>query len=117
MLGLQQGSLSKAIHETSASNPQISSPSSQSTFHHVDEHDNASYDHSDCAVTHLIRVNGRRSASTFPVHLLSACSSSSRNMCPFSNSITSQEILSGVRGAPNQGMCAVILPKAFPRFR
>ncbi|KAL5376455.1 hypothetical protein DPSP01_010464 [Paraphaeosphaeria sporulosa] len=101
MLGLYQGSDSEDNHETSASSPQPSSPSSHSTFDHGRAQETASNGHAAVAVTRHSNVNNRWTASPFPAHLLSACSSSSRNMCPFSNSITSQEILSGVGGAPN----------------
>jgi hypothetical protein len=112
MFGLRQGSHSEDVHETVTSRPQITfSPSSHPASDHGDEVDDASPQHLGDALIPHIRingVNGSRPAFCFPIHLLSACSGSSRNMCPFSNSITSREILSGiVGGAPAQGTLAM----------
>jgi hypothetical protein len=108
MLGLYQGSDSEDMHETSASSPPISTPASHATSDHGHKQVKARHGHADGAVVQHSGINGRPSAPTFPVHLLSACSSSSRNMCPFANSITSREILSGVGGVRDPGTSAAM---------
>lgn len=103
MVGPQQGSDSEDVHETSASSPLISSVSSHTTSDHGAQREDASSDHHEDAVIHPTDTDGEQSSSRFPFHLLSACSASSRNMCPFSSSITSREILTGVNGPAVQG--------------
>ena len=102
MVGLQQGAHSEDVHETAASRPQTTFPSSShSALDHGDEVDDARPQHLEHGLITHVEVNGTSAAFCLPVHLLSACSGSSRNMCPFSNSITSQEILSGVVRGPS----------------